>query len=44
MKFNKSKCWILHVEQDKPGSVYRGGDERLECSPRERDLVVLADG
>lgn len=44
MKFNKSKCWILHLRHGNPGFMYRLGDERLEISPMERDLAVLVDG
>ena len=44
MKFNKSKCWILHLGWCNPGCPYRLGDKRLECSPEERDLGILVDG
>ncbi|KAJ7420069.1 hypothetical protein WISP_50134 [Willisornis vidua] len=30
MKFNKGKCWILHMEQGNPGSTYRLWKEMLE--------------
>ncbi|KAJ7411487.1 hypothetical protein WISP_102457 [Willisornis vidua] len=44
MKFNKGKCWILHMKWDNPGCSYRLGNEILESSAMERDLRVLADG
>ncbi|KAK4816992.1 LOW QUALITY PROTEIN: hypothetical protein QYF61_025912 [Mycteria americana] len=44
MKFNKSKCWILHLGWGDPGYTYKLGDERLESSSVERDLGVWVDG
>ncbi len=44
MKFNKSKCQILHLGRDNPDCTYRLGDEMQESSPAERDLKALIDG
>ncbi|KAJ7402743.1 rna-directed dna polymerase from mobile element jockey-like [Pitangus sulphuratus] len=43
MKFNKSKCQILHLGWRDAGGKYRLGEEWLESSPEERDMGVLAD-
>ena len=44
MKFNKSKCWILHLEWGIPSYTDRVGDNRLESSPMERDRGVPVRG
>ena len=44
MKFNKSKCQILHLGMGNPGYTYKVVDERLQSSPAERDLGVWVDG
>lgn len=44
MKFNTNKSLVLHPERCDPGRIYRLGDRRLERSPAERDLGILADG
>ncbi|KAK4827810.1 hypothetical protein QYF61_021802 [Mycteria americana] len=44
MKFNKSKCRILHLGQGSLGYTHKLGVERLESSPTERDLDVWVDG
>ena len=38
MKFNKSKCRIMHLGQSNTGHKYKLGEEWLESSPAERDL------
>jgi len=43
MKFNQLKCQILHLGQSNAGHKHKLGEEWLESSPAERDLVVLAD-
>jgi len=44
MKFNKSKCCILHLGRGNPRCMYKMWGERLESSPTGRDLGVWVDG
>ena len=44
MKFNNSKCKILHLGQGNIQYQYKLGDERIEHSPAKKDLGVLVDG
>ena len=44
MRFNKSRCKVLHLGCGNPHYQYKLGDERIEQSPDEYGLGVLMGG
>ena len=43
MRFNKSKCKVLHLARGNRHYQYKLGNERIECCPAEKDLEIMVD-
>jgi len=43
MSFNKTRCWVLHLDHNNPTQRYRPGEECLERCLVEKDLGLLVN-
>ena len=43
MKFNTSKCKVLHLGANNPQHTYRLGGESLTCTSAKRHLAAMID-
>ena len=43
MRYNKTKCKILNMDQDSPWYQHRLGDKWIKSSPEDKNLRVVVD-
>ena len=43
LRFNKAKCWVLHLDHNNPMQCYRLGEKWMETCPAEKGLGVLVN-